>query len=134
MKWINVLGMTLQFVSFWFAAPEILGKEKLKQYKDKIKHYISNIPSLLFGIPGIILIGILISSDSDKGEIPAPVLFVILAIVFRGRLKTRFEEKVIKPLMDRLIESEDERQDYLRLAAMFFTSGFLLSIIATILS
>jgi hypothetical protein len=135
MKWINVLGMTLQFVSFWFAAPEILGEEKLKHYEDKIKYYISNLPTLLFGVPAIVLIGILLSSsEADKGEIPAPLIFVILAIVFRSKLKARFEAKLIQPLLDRLIESEDKRQDYLRLAAIFFTSGFLMSVIATILN
>lgn len=133
MKWINVLGMTLQFVSFWFAAPEILGEEKLKHYEEKLKHYISNLPTLLFGIPGIILIGTLLSSENDAGEIPAPVIFIILAIVFRKKLQARFEAKLIKPFLDKLIESEDKRQNYLRIAAMLFTGGFILSVIAAIL-
>lgn len=133
MKWINVLGMTLQFISFWFAAPEILGEEKLKHYEEKLKHYISNLPTLIFGVPGIILIGTLLSSDSDKSEIPAPVIFIILAIVFRKKLQAKLEAKVIKPFLDRLIESEDKRQDYLRIAAMLFTAGFVCSIVAAIL-
>ncbi len=135
MKWINILGMTLQFFSFWFAAPEILGEEKLKHYENKIKRYLSNIPTLVFGVPSIILIFAFIGSDGkSSGNAESSVLLLILAIIFRKGLKRRFEEKIMKPFLDTLIESDDKRQDYLRIAAALFTAGFLCSAMAALLS
>jgi hypothetical protein len=135
MRWLNILGMTLQFFSFWFAAPEILGEEKLKHYENKIKRYLSNLPTLIFGVPSIILIFIFFGSggkSSGSGEFS--IVLLILAFIFRNRLKKRFEEKVMKPFLDTLIENDDKRQNYLRIAAALFTAGFICSIMATALN
>ncbi|MCU0392878.1 MAG: hypothetical protein MUE81_17350 [Thermoflexibacter sp.] len=134
MKWLNVLGMTLQFFSFWFAAPEILGEDKLKHYEEKIKKYISNLPTLIFGVPSLILLFVFLSSNKAIESGGTGVFLLILAVIFRKKIRIKFEEKIMQPLLDKLIESEDKRQDYLRIASILFTAGFILSIVATILS
>src|SRR5262245_31486189 len=50
MKWINALGLVLQFVSFWLAAPEILGDNGLKRMQSIIKKIISNLSVIVLSL------------------------------------------------------------------------------------
>lgn len=35
--WVNRLGIVLEFLSFWFAAPEILGEERLRALERRVE-------------------------------------------------------------------------------------------------
>ncbi len=133
MKWINILGMTLQFISFWFAAPEILGEEKLKHYEEKIKKYLSNIPTFLFGVPSIVFAFIFFMSG-NKGNGGMAVFLMVITIIFRNKIQKQFAERAMKPFLDSLIASDDRRQDYLRLAGLLFTAGFFCTVLAAAFS
>ena len=37
MHWINRTGMIFEFLSFWFAAPEVFGIERLTLWDEKIQ-------------------------------------------------------------------------------------------------
>ena len=50
MKWINALGLILQFLSFWLAAPELLGETTLKRFEAGLRKFISSIPIIIFSI------------------------------------------------------------------------------------
>ena len=36
-SWVNRVGILLEFLSFWLAAPEILGEERLRVLEWKVK-------------------------------------------------------------------------------------------------
>ena len=48
MKWINAIGLILQFFSFWLAAPELLGETTLKRFETGLRKFISSIPIIIF--------------------------------------------------------------------------------------
>jgi hypothetical protein len=134
MKLLNISGMLLQFFAFWFAAPELLGVEKLKQWEDKIKTFASKIPTIALGVPGIILLAVFLTSDSNKGGFPYSLPLVLLALFsLRKKLQTHIQERVIGPFFDNLLESDDARHKYLRYGAFLFTIGFFLSLMAAVL-
>jgi hypothetical protein len=52
MKWLNAIGLILQFVSFWFAAPELLRAGTLKRFENGLRNLISKLPALAIGLVG----------------------------------------------------------------------------------
>ena len=45
--WVNRVGIALEFLSFWFAAPEILGKRRLRAMERKVERVIRALPLAL---------------------------------------------------------------------------------------
>ena len=41
--WLNRAGIILEFMSFWFAAPEILGAERLKEIEVWVKSKLESV-------------------------------------------------------------------------------------------
>jgi hypothetical protein len=54
-EWVNRVGMLLEFLSFWFAAPEILGEERLRALERKLEHWIER------NLAEFLLVSVLIS-------------------------------------------------------------------------
>ncbi|PQJ78943.1 hypothetical protein [Polaribacter porphyrae] len=54
-KIISIVSITLQFISFWLAAPEVLGIEWLKKTESLIRKGILAIPNIVLGILGMIV-------------------------------------------------------------------------------
>ena len=52
-KIFTIIGLVLQFVAFWMAAPEILGVDWLKRTETMIRLAISKIPQVILGIVGV---------------------------------------------------------------------------------
>ena len=50
MKWINAIGLILQFAAFWFAAPELLGAKTLKRFEIGLTRLLSSIPLIILMI------------------------------------------------------------------------------------
>ena len=47
MKWLGILGLTFQFLAFWFAAPELLGESALQRFQSSLKKVLSVLPILI---------------------------------------------------------------------------------------
>jgi hypothetical protein len=45
--WVNRVGILLEFLSFWFAAPEILGEERLRALERRVERGIRVLPSVI---------------------------------------------------------------------------------------
>jgi len=52
--WVSRVGILLEFLSFWFAAPEILGEERLKALERRAEWGISRLPYLMFLPVGLV--------------------------------------------------------------------------------
>lgn len=143
MKWINATGMIFQFVSFWFAAPELLGASTLKRFEKGLRKLISFIPVflLLLVITGygltFTIIGILkgvkagtegISNNEFNNYlfivISCTVIYLLLMIFYR-KLRNWLDTKLAIPLTEKLITNNHTRQLALIIGAVLFTAGFL---------
>lgn len=47
MEWINRLGLVFEFLSFWFAAPEILGEKRLRTLERRLERGLRALPRIL---------------------------------------------------------------------------------------
>ena len=43
-RWLNRAGMVLGFASFWFAAPELIGEERLKKWEERLEAGVARFP------------------------------------------------------------------------------------------
>lgn len=129
-KTLTIFGLFFQFISFWLAAPEILGVEWLKKTENILKKLISQIPNYILIIIGIIMGVILSESVTNFYWLLIVATFLIL-ITF---LQKKLEKKISEPLLNKLIGSNTLRFTLLKFAAFFFTLGFILQIVSVIIS
>lgn len=151
MKWLNIIGLVLQFVSFWLAAPELLGAETLKRFESGLIKTISRLPSIVLGSVGIIvgivmgvygtMKGIAASEENESSVIQSMMIILaisvlyILYVVFFYKKVHRFIETIFaKPLIYKLITSSESRKVSLILGATLFTIGFLCQLIVLLVS
>lgn len=146
MKWLNILGMVLQFLSFWCAAPELLGEATMKRLENGMTRFVARIPVILvFGcMMGYAvaagLFGVYEGITAARGEEP-PVnsryyfLFVgivmvvyLTFMVFYKKILAFLERTLAQPLVHRLVASADARRKLLVLGALLLTAGFLLQL------
>tara|TARA_B110000046_G_scaffold47701_1_gene52740 strand:- start:2209 stop:2667 length:459 start_codon:yes stop_codon:yes gene_type:complete len=144
MKWINLFGLILQFLAFWFAAPELLGKSTLERFELGLKRLVSAIPMIVIML--IILLysaltaGIGIykgmkgaSEGLEEGEMMNYLITLGLAMVVyfififaSKRIQRWLAKTVADPLIDKLIDQGETRKNALIIGAVIFSVGFLL--------
>jgi hypothetical protein len=151
MKWINAIGMLLQFLSFWFAAPELLGDTKLKAFEKGLKNFIASIPMILiimiitifsisFSLSGIIK-GMNASregiSDSELYSFYIILFFAIIIylifITYYRKIHAWLIVHLAQPLSYKLINQQSTRKSALIVGAILFTIGFLCQFILVLL-
>jgi len=154
---VNRIGMILEFFSFWFAAPELLGEDRLRRLRDSFGRGVKALPSLtakvlcgilLFGAPGILIVvyqrrvfSYLSWSFSHwshllVGNVVEEVIgiaFLFLAVAFEFFAFEFLTKHVAKPILTKLADNNRLRQNSLVLAAILFVAGFMLQFIATFL-
>ena len=89
MKWINALGLLLQFLAFWFAAPELIGEQNLKRLKKGLIRFISTIPLIVFTLiilayGGYFTVGGIIKGmqAADDGSTHADIMQSLLSLKY----------------------------------------------------
>ncbi len=50
MKWLNAVSLIVQFISFWLAAPELLGDQFLKRIQVGLKTFISKLSIIIISV------------------------------------------------------------------------------------
>ncbi|WBX70310.1 hypothetical protein [Tenacibaculum retecalamus] len=131
-KTINIVSLCLQFLSFWLAAPEILGTAWLQKAEAIIKRTIMKIPNIILMFISLI-IGHFFANGIHKYEIRTVIFFGIIfvfVLVFSKKMRTLLNEKISTPLLEKLIINDSFRFTLLKTAALMFTVGFILQIIA----
>ena len=152
MKWINAFGLLLQFVSFWFAAPELLGVNTLKRFEAGLRKFVSSLPLILMMVVvlgfaiSLSVMGILKGVEGGEGGLTKPemIQFIIVLIVcmifyavfmfFFKRIKTWLDLHLAQPLITGLINNNKARSSALIVGAALFTLGFLLQLFVVIIS
>jgi hypothetical protein len=125
--WLNRIGLILGFLSFWFAAPEFIGEERLKSWEQSAARTLSFVVFVLELFAGSILIGsTLLRFVYDKWIIGVP-MFIGWVFVFQPKPIKRFVSWVVAALAnDRKV-----RQRSLFIGAVMLTISFVLQLVAT---
>lgn len=151
MKYLNALAMLLQFISFWLAAPEIIGDSKLKLLNNFFKNLVSKLSiiilagfilafSLTVSINGIIT-GIEASEKGiEKSEMLKYYLIIGIATIFYiffmiqfKRIRKWMDDNIAAPLVNKFTYNEGFRRNSLVAGAILFTFGFLIQFIILLL-
>ncbi|TNE79391.1 MAG: hypothetical protein EP332_11130 [Bacteroidetes bacterium] len=146
MKWINALGLILQFLAFWFAAPELLGATTMGRLEKGLTKFFSRLPLVLiltligfyvaFYVVGALFKGIKAGNEGiEKAEIMqfyielgiASTLYFLL-IAFYKKINNWLYHKMAVPLILRLIHENETRRIALFIGAVLFTLGFLMQL------
>jgi len=147
MKWLNAIAMLFQFISFWLAAPEIIGDKGLKRMQDMIKNLLSNLSviilstlilgyTLYFTINGIITGMEASETGITSGELIEYYITLFVAmliyVVFMIRIKPIklwIDNNISMPLVEKYIHNDRLRRNSLFGGAFLFTAGFLIQFI-----
>ncbi len=146
MKWINALGLILQFLAFWFAAPELLGASTMARLEKGLTKFFSKLPLIFillligfyvgFYVIGAMVKGIKAGSEGiEKAEIMqfyielgiASTLYFLL-IAFYKKINAWLYNKMAVPLILRLIHENETRRIALFIGAILFSIGFLMQL------
>lgn len=152
MKWLAIIGLTFQFLAFWFAAPELLGESTLLRFQSSLKRLISVLPLLIilivvlgYGLTFSVL-GVLKGLQASETGIEESSMyryFLIMGIctvvyfiflAYYKKIKLGLETKLAAPLVNRLINNSQARSSALVIGAVLFTTGFLCQLVALIFS
>jgi len=152
MKWINASGLILQFLAFWFAAPELLGESTLKRFESGLRKFIGRIPILLLMV-GVLayaflfaVIGLMKGLDAAKHGMEETEMYrffwvlglsslaYFVAIIFYKRILNWLDRKLALPLTEKLIHNNQTRKTALLIGGVLFSIGFILQRSAVIIA
>jgi hypothetical protein len=152
MDWVNRIGMVLEFVSFWLAAPEILGKQRLLMVENRIRKMLHFLPRLSTPVIAILLVVMplvcigefylmrtgQIQRSAYGPTITAPkdgmyygVFYIIFPLFLLLTGVYFLVDKIGPALLHSLADDKRYRHRALIVGATFFTLGFILQIITT---
>lgn len=150
MKWVNAIGLLLQFIAFWLAAPELLGEPTLRRFEKGLKKLVTQLPMIIiwllilgYGVTSIIL-SLLKGLDAAKNgttessmmafyiNLAAVSLLYFIFIAFYKRFKKWLEERLAQPLVEKLINNTETRKQALILGAVLFSVGFILQFVVAV--
>jgi len=147
MKWLNALGMLFEFLSFWLAAPEILGNNGLNRLKHVLTMLITNLSVIVISLIvlgyglGFTLTGIIQGLNASEFGATKAELIRYYLILFAGtalyfifilryrKIKAWIDTKIAVPLIENLINNDTLRKKSLVAGATLFTFGFLIQFI-----
>jgi hypothetical protein len=142
--WVNRVGILLEFLSFWLAAPEILGEERLRALERRIEQATGVLLwALLLVATGVLLIGALGLAAGMvimrfRTELWDRLLVYRRAVgmtVWWGALGASLglalEIVVTRTVLRMMADDARIRQRSLAVGAVLFVVGFLLQLIAT---
>lgn len=146
MKWINALGLIIQFISFWLAAPELLGRQTLERFENGLRKFVAALPVVIIGVFAIgygLTFGImgmlkgLKASETGVTNTEMSNYYIVLGIcsviylifmLFYKRIRSWLEINFAGPLTNALIRNNESRKNALVAGAVLFTVGFLMQL------
>ena len=137
-KVLNLVGVLLEFLSFWFAAPEILGEERLIKLESGLERAIKLLPVVVGARWTVAAVGMVAALVVGTGmEDPwewLGLLGLTSAAVGTGMaVVTITLEKVVPHVLRVLADDERIRQRSLAVGAVLFMIAFLCQFTAALL-
>lgn len=127
-KFFTLLSLILQFFSFWIAAPEVLGADWLKKTEELIRKMINKLPQFILAISGMAAGFIFYHSLKSMITLVIIVIVMLILMLFSKKLELILDEKISKPLVNKLILNDSFRFTLLKYSAVFFTIGFIIQL------
>jgi hypothetical protein len=154
-KSLKIIGSILQYISFWLAAPEILGESRMVAVERWISSVLVFVPRLVIVLTGWVAafltsalavraaldyfgVGLLFEHGSDGHLLIDTLLAICVAVAIYGsawlamRCFAKLADWVLASLIRRLAHDTPFRQRCLIVGAIVFTMGFVLELIADI--
>jgi hypothetical protein len=131
--WVNRVGMLLGFVAFWFAAPELIGEQRLLRWEHLAEQGVRLIPKGFEKVPTILgLLGFVGSRlvEDERGALFL-MAFALVSVVPLTILQVVFERSLGPWLLRVLAHDERIRARSLFLGAALFTLSFILQFAST---
>lgn len=151
MKWLTAFAMLIQFISFWLAAPELIGDTTLKRLNSFLQKFISNLSMILltllvlaisisFSINGIIKGMSYSATGVTREEVNkylitlaiSGIIYIIFLINFK-KIKLWMDTRIAAPLITKFTYSDSFRKNSLIIGAILFTFGFLIQFMIILL-
>lgn len=139
---INRIGMVVGFFSFWLAAPEVLGENRLRALETFLNNWglkalHKRIKSAIFFVMVSlnILAALLLFLSSSLSVGTIVVIFVynsVLSFIWGGRITAKTSD-ILVYYIDHIASAERTKQRALVISAILFTTSFLLQYLATYL-
>ncbi len=133
---LNRIGLILGFASFWFAAPEFIGEQRLKEWEAGLGSGLRNLSIVLntaFVLVTCGLIVFFVYSAAREGRFfpkQRPSFFWVIlldALLFASS----YLDKHLKSLLAFLSNDGERRKHALLLGALLFTISTILQLAAT---
>lgn len=152
LQWLNILGMVLQFLSFWCAAPELMGDATMQRLETTMTRFVARIPVILvfggmmtytlvvagFGIYEGVSAGHGGTAVMDMGNyalmLGAACAAYLLFMLLHERILRYLEERLAQPLVRHMVTNADARRNGLLLGAILLTTGFLMQLVVAVVA
>jgi len=139
---LNRIGLVLGFFSFWLAAPEFIGEQRLKSWELVLAASIQRVPKAVQRVTGYalsfltcgFLIGLVVSVFAGDISVLFSPFFLLtgtLVALIGIPLSFFFVRFPLEGLVRRLANDSHVRQKALFLAGLLFTVSFVLQFVAT---
>lgn len=139
----------LQFLSFWLAAPELLGELTLKRLQVGLIRFVSMFPIYFFAVLGAVLgitmgvAGVYRGLNAAEGmqendffyfivTLGATMTLYFVLLGFRVQIEKWITRSFGEPFIMSIINNEGFRRKLLLSASVLFSAGFLCQFIAAI--
>ena len=146
--WVNRVGVVLEFLSFWLAAPEILGEARLRALERRVEDVVRVFPAVVTGVFVMVwlltaiwrvrfdtelLMGWRVGGIRSGVIYTASLILTLISIYLLTLYPTRrvLTENIVRPLLLKLADDQRIRQRSLAVGAVLFVVGFLLQLLAT---
>jgi hypothetical protein len=140
---LNRIGIVLGYFSFWFAAPEFIGKERLKKWEEGLARLTLAVP--LVSICSVIIFTSLAGGIFGAKIVNIPTWHGLVAIIsyiamftvamicvkFYGSKIDPHIEKLALRIVTSLVNDSRRRQNCLLFGAALFTISTVLQFLAT---
>jgi hypothetical protein len=137
--WLNRFGLLLGFLSFWFAAPEFIGEERLRSWEQSLARGLFKLPKASQWFFALIILAAIVDYTINffrwflvqpLTRLPdVPQSWILVIALTSGTML--LAQVSIEPIVSRLANDSRVRQSALLLGAVLFTISFLLQFIAT---
>jgi hypothetical protein len=129
---INRIALLLGFLSFWFAAPEFIGEERLKLWEHSLASGLRRVPLVMaYTLLGLCVIAFVILAVNAVGNGGVALSVWTVAGLFLSLVAVLLVRDAIERIVSRLANDDRTRQNSLFVGAVLFTASFLLQLIAT---
>jgi hypothetical protein len=133
-EWVNRIGLIVGFFSFWFAAPELIGEQRLKSWETAIAPSVQSLRWTLLAalaVTPLLLFGIWTYTCIRERHLVEPPFWYAL-LFFISTVGAPLLDRYLDRLVTKLANDSHARQTALFIGAVLFTLSFAFQLAGTL--